>query len=375
MGSLQHQQELLSRLDEILALIQENPDRIPDHIFDTVEHICTLYNQWKHARPPSRMYSPEQQSVLQGGFQRLNQQGGAKEPPSDFDKEYSQFETKLQDIGTQLQEILQSVGIVSFDSSFLKQIKTAQAAKQNPLASRSVRFKIYQVLSAIVEALRIWILMQPIQNEQYQFFSSLLQTFLDIVRGEVKQAAVSAMGMFTQNAFRASIIARFLLNIVEIVSPDLPLLLGTDFYSTTKSTVTSLFLWYLATFSPEQIKQILNDAFSSVKRLAESEDLSLSKDAKAILKGIEFRPPYTMTPSFDDLVNLRTVLQNPDFVCDPSVEKMLAPIRRIQSLRLVCDLLNLPLGQVEYDSICASRTRKQKQSVKKGGSRFTRRHR
>jgi len=359
---------LLALLDQIAHEIEKNPDTIPENVFEGIEHLCFLYNQWHHNRTGhllTREYDESERKTLEGGFQVLTMKGGAQDN-SDFDKEYTLFEKKLKEIGTQLQEILTSVGIVSFDSSFLKTIQESYKAKQNPLLIRPFRYKIYQFLSLLVESLRIWILMSPLQPREYQLYSSLAQALLDILRGQPKQAALSAVGLFDSQAYMLSVVGRFLVNLLEIITPDITSVMGIDLYMNSKSILTSLLLWYFAHFAPDRLQQIISKAFTDIKDLLKKEDISVPKDIQADLKKLDF--PTTQAPSYDDILALQTLLQNPDLLCEPSIEKLLQPIRRVQSLRLICDLFNIPIGKNEYDAVCPTQTRK----VKRGGMRKTR---
>ena len=356
--------DLLALLDKIVQELETNPETIPENVFQGIEHLCFLYNQYHHNTSRhilSKSYSESERKILEGGFQLITMTGGAEKSKQDneFDKEYGLFQKKLQDIGTQVQEIFSSLGIVSFDSSFLKHIKESYASKQSPLVNRPFRYKIYQFLSMFVESLRIWILMSPLEDREYQLYSSLAQVVLDMLRGEAKQAALSAMGLFDAYSFKLSVIGRFLLNILELISPNLTSILGIDLYYNSKSILTSLLLWYFANFAPDRLQQIISNAFSDIKALLKKEDVSLPKEIRQDLKALDF--PLEQTPSYDDILALQTLLQSRELLCDPSIEKILQPIRRVQSLRLICDTVNIPIGMAEYDAVCPTQTRKVKQ--------------
>lgn len=360
-------EELLALLDQITKEIEQNPDTIPENVFQGIEHLCFLYNQWHHTTSGhlrAKSYDETELKALEGGFQRVVMSGGAEEP-TEFDKEYKIFEMKLGQIATQLQEILTSLGVVSFDSSSLKTLKETFKSKEGKLLNRPFRNKIYQFLSLLVESLRMWILASPLENKEYEFYSSLAQSLLDMLRGQFKQAALSSMGLFDSHAFKLSVVGRFLLNLIEIITPNLATSMGIDLYYNSKSILTSLLLWYFANFAPYRLQQIVSNAFSDIQTLLKKEDVSVPSEIKTQLKKLEF--PIDQAPSYDDILNLQTLLQSPELLCDPSVEKVLQPIRRVQSLRLVCDLFNIPIGKAEYDAVCPTQTRK----VKKGGRRKT----
>jgi hypothetical protein len=357
-------EDLLALLDAIGQEIEQNPDTIPENVFQGIEHVCFLYNQWHHAKAGhlvSKEYEESDRKKLEGGFQLVSMTGGAAAEANEFDKEYSLFQTKIEQIGTQVQEILSSLGIVSFDSSNLKKLKEVYTSKQNPLSNRPFRYKIYQFLSLLVESLRLWIFMSPLEQKDFEFYSSLAQTVLDILRGQSKQAALSATGLFDSHAFKLSVVGRFLLNLIEIIMPDFTNVVGIDLYTNSKSILTSLLLWYFANFAPDRLQEIVAKAFADIKTLVKKNDLP--KDIQTQLKALDF--PIEQTPSYDDILALQTLLQDPELLCDPSIEKLLQPIRRVQSLRLICDLFNIPIGKAEYDAVCPTQTRK----VKKGGRR------
>lgn len=370
------QEELLTLLDKILKEIEANPDTIPEHIFETIEHLCMIYNRWKHnSHIKNNFYSEKDIHQLEGGFQLLVMTGGAEdaEANKEFDIEFSALQKKLDDISTQWRELIHSLGIVSFDSSFLTNIQELQNKNANPMIRKQVRTKIYQFLSTTVEVLRMWILMSPLELSEYKFFLSLCQTFLDMLRGQTKQAALSSIGMFDKNGYKLSVVGRFLLNMVQIVTPNLEAEIGADLYQNTKSTFTALLLWSLATFAPERLQTILNDAFEEIQAIIKREKITFPEEILKELDDFEPKAPFKVTPNYDDLLNLQTLLTNPKLLCDPSVEKLLEPIRRVQTLRLLCDMLNLPLGKAEYESVCPRNTTR-KQVLKGGRRRKSRRN-
>jgi hypothetical protein len=352
-------------VDTIAQELLQNPDTIPENVFEGIEHLCFLYNQWRHNHSKhlfTKEYQDSERKTLEGGFDSISMTGGAKDN-SEFDKEYSLFEKKLKDISTQVLEIFNSLGIVSFDSSFVKNIQQTYKSKQNPLLGRPFRYKIYQFLSLLVESLRMWILISPLEEKEYQVFTSLAQTLLDLLRGQIKQAALSSMGLFDAQAYKLSVIGRFLLNLLEIITPDLTSIVGIDLYYNSKSILTSLLLWYFANFAPDRLQEIVSKAFTQIKDLIKKEDVSIPKEIQKELKDIQF--PIGEPPSYDDILALQKLLQTPELLCDPSIEKLLQPIRRVQSLRLICDLFNIPIGKAEYDAVCPTQTRK----IKRGGGR------
>jgi hypothetical protein len=353
-------EDLLALLDQIAQEIEQNPDTIPENVFQGIEHVCFLYNQWHHTKSGhilSKHYEEAERRRLEGGFQLVSMSGGAAEA-NEFDKEYALFQTKIEQIGTQLQEILSSLGVVSFDSSTLKKLKEIYTSKQTPLLNRPFRYQIYKFLSLLVESLRIWIFMSPLEQKDFEFYSSLGQTLLDILRGQSKQAALSAMGLFDSHAFKLSVVGRFLLNLIEILLPDFTNVVGIDLYYNSKSILTSLLLWYFANFAPDRLQQIVSTAFKDIKTLVKKQDIP--KEIQGQLKKLEF--PVEQAPSYEDILALQTLLQSPELLCDPSIEKLLQPIRRVQSLRLICDLFNIPIGKAEYDAVCPTQTRKAKQN-------------
>jgi hypothetical protein len=368
MEVIQKRQKILDVLTEIEQELQTNPETIPEHVFQTMEGICKLIYSAHHS--PEKVgwskklgyFTPTEGKIIEGRYGELNQIGGGEEEDRQFAEEYDRFQKLMGGIGTQWREITNSLGILT----------------TSVIARRKDFDEIFMFFSAIVEALRIWVAYSYIDSATYRVLLSFSQTILDALRGNVRQAIFSSIGLFGRNGYYISILTRFVLNIIETISPDLRGQLEFDIYKNLKTLSAAGLLWAFYTFAPLNLKSNVNILFREIQEIAKKEEISLGplisqirKSAKA--EGIDLPDlPLEQVPTYDDLQALGSLLQQPDIACLPSFEKLIAPIRSIFTLRVTLDLFGIPTGQVELDDLCStqrSTTRKVNQKQKKRKTR------
>lgn len=391
METLQKRQKILDTLNEIENELQEHPETIPDHVFRVLEGICKMVYLWKYSQQKkgwSRRlgyFTPEESEIVESRFEDLeNQAGGGAEEDKAFAEQYKQFEYILGQVGTQWREIVSALGVVTTNTinnavtkmkPYLPKemaegdIPSIQEIRSNPKARKEISESILSFFSAIVETLRIWVAYSFIDSTNYRIFLSFSQSILDTLRGQTRQALISSIGLFGHHGYYISILTRFLLNIIETVSPDLPAQIEMNMYKNMKTLTASGLLWAYYTFAPITLKFTINQIFEEIKKMAKEDNIDITpltgkikaaaKNQNIILPAI----PLENIPSYEDLQSLGSLLQNPDIACQPSFKKLIHPLRSIFTLRLTLDLLNIPTGQAELEDLCSlekSQTRKQK---------------
>ena len=291
-----HKREtILQILNEVEEELQKNPETIPEHVFQTLEGFCKLIYSWKHSNggengwtKPLGYFSAEESKILENRFSDFNQSGGGPEEDSDFKNLFGQFQKLVGDIGTQWKEISSSLGIIATNTiqNAIKKIpaeyKSLDGIRSDTLVQKKASSDIFLFFSTVVESLRLWVAIAEIDSTTYRIFLSLSQAILDTIRGNIRQAIFSSIGLFGKGGYYISVVTHFLVSIIEFVSPDLRLQMEFDIYKNIKTLSASGLLWTYYTFAPETLKYNINSVFQEVQKIAKEEDISLESITKEI---------------------------------------------------------------------------------------------
>lgn len=370
--SRQKQQRIIGILQDIQTQIHTHPEIIPDHMFQLLEGICSLVYRWREAQGkdgwstqvldlPSR-----QQTVLEGGFQTLDgffnqhQLGGGWAPsvqtgagveytsqPS-LDEGYSSVLEYMKQVGLQWNQIQQALGIVNPET-------------QEPMDG------VLGFVSLFIEGIRIWIMLHPMDSETYRFFFSVSQGMLDAVRGDLKQALLSMLGIIDQQGLMVSVLGRFMVSLAAMKSMKFKSDMSLDIYKSTKTIVTTFLLWSFSLFAPDMVKQSIADSLTQVEELATEDTIDISTIKKKFIEASANAGLRTdRIPGFADLQRLQEIFQKKDITCSPQFKQLMKPISQVFSLRLAFDLAGIPTTDSEIASVCEAKL--------KGGVRRLKRH-
>ncbi len=391
METLQKRQKIYDVLNEIEEELAKHPDTIPEHVFQTLETICKLVYLWKTSDKKSGwskqlgLLDPKEATILESRFQDFDAQvGGGEKEDEEFAAEYKMFQKKLSDIGTQWREVINALGVVAtntlqkFGASTNEDKEGEGKGKEKMTKETELASSVLTFFSTLVESLRIWVAFSYVDSATYRVLLSFSQGILDTIRGNIRQALISSLGLFGQHGYYISVLMRFVVNIIETVSPGISKDLQMDLYKNMKTISAGGLLWAYYTFAPLTLKYNINQIFEEVKKIAKEEEIALgpltSKLKKAAAeKEVEIPDlPLETVPSYEDIQVLGSLLNQPDIACLPSFKKLLYPLRSVFMLRLTLDLLNVPTGKAEIDDLCARQKNTTRKNSQKGGKKRTR---
>lgn len=359
--SKQKQQRILGILQEIQTEIHTHPETIPDHMFQMLEGICSLVYRWREAHGKDGWSKrvldlPEtQQKVLEGGFQTLdgffyqNQLGGGWAPivqkgaaveyvvqPS-LDEGYTAVLNYMKQVGMQWNQVQQALGIVNPET-------------QEPMDG------VLGFVSLFIEVIRVWIMLNPMDSETYRFFFSVSQGMLDAVRGDLKQALLSMLGVIDQRGLMLSVLGRFMITLAAMKSTKFKSEATLDIYKSTKTIVTTFLLWSFSLFAPDTVKQAISDSFTQIEDLAKEDNINISNIKKKFIDAsAKAGLRNDMIPGFADLQRLQEIFQKKDITCSPHFKQLMKPISEVFSLRLAFDLAGIPTTDSEIASVCEAK--------------------
>jgi len=277
---------------------------------------------------------------------------------------------------------MNSLGIVAtntVETILSKEMPTLQSVRNEKPAQQTGSELMFLFLSGLVEGLRIWVAYSLIDSSTYRILLSFSQGLLDTVRGNVRQAILSSIGLFGKQGYYLSILTRFIINIIETISPNLRSQMEFDVYKNMKSLTAAGLLWFYYVFAPQNLKYNINLVFRELQEIAKKEEISLGPLQTEIQKSAKEQQiqlpeiPLENTPSYDDLQVLGTLLKQPEITCLPSFQKLIAPVRSVFTLRMILDLFDIPTGQIEIEDLCMKKGTQTRKASQKGGRKKTRR--
>jgi hypothetical protein len=391
---------LYTLLNEAAAEVKKNPQTLPEHIYKTVEALSTVFYLWRNSdgeKGWSRamtdadgkpFFTEEESSAVENGFAALGpvlqekQLGGAVpliprgeiatrlknliDPRElSIDNAYYTLQRKIGEYDTQWKEIADSLGIVKGVEAG-PDIKGMTPAIPPlaipPLPYLIVRKTILPFVSYAIELLRLWLSLQPVDSQLFRFFTSFIQGFLDAIRGDAKQAILSLLGLYSKSGLMVSVAGRFIINVAELVSPDLREQFSDISYKSAKSLIVGFVLWTFSTFAPEALRAVVDQGFQKIRNLVNDVNTKITAvetqmsaaGGKAGVKVTMPRIPQEFVPSMDDIQNLQMLSRMPEVTCSPEFREIIEPMMAIPPLRLILDLMNIPTVKEDIDKTCTN---------------------
>ncbi len=393
MGS---KQELEKKLNEIESYVQQNPEQTTNHLYSFFEKATELgsqliksqgksgWSQTLHDISGQSLFTPEESKdiesyiqipsnlekvqlggalLIPGGINSLLQSPALQIDPRDISIDEAFFKLKkyLEEYDFKFKEITSQLGVLDLiqEGPDLKGI-IPMPPPIPPIPWYFSRRLAVPLASTFVEIMRVWIAILPIDFTLYRFWLSLIQTFLDAIRGDLKQAIMSSLGLFSQGGLRTGILGRFLINLLSFVSPDLQEEFAVNLYKTSKSFTVGIVLWLFSVLAPDAIRLTVNQSLELAKQTVNEfnekiKDVEQQVDTVAQKAGLEVsfpRIPEEFVPTLDDIQNIQMLARNPQVFCSPQFQAILEPLKMIPPLRFVLDMLNIPTVQEDIDATC-----------------------
>jgi hypothetical protein len=124
--------------------------------------------------------------------------------------------------------------------------------------------------------------------------------------------------------------------------------------------MVGFWLWWVSILSPDYVRATINDMIATAtkpletinEQLAKVEQQAQASAAKLGAKVIFPRLPIERIPSFDDIQNFQSLLHQPELVCSAAFQQAIQPAMSIPVLRVVLELLNIPITPEKKAEIC-----------------------
>ena len=209
---------------------------------------------------------------------------------------------------------------------------------------------ILPMINAVIEIIRILIAMSPIQFPMIRSFMSLSLALLDVLSGEWKHGVFSLLGIFGNKPMFIGIFLKILREAWMLIEPQLAKRLRTDVFMAGKSMMVGFILRMFATFAPDFIRGPIEAGVGRFRSLIDRVNETIGTfqeqaNAAAGPLGVEVQFPTIPTdlvPSFADIQNLQTIMNQPEIYCNADIRAILEPMRYVPPLRFILEMLNIP---------------------------------
>ena len=206
------------------------------------------------------------------------------------------------------------------------------------------------VIGLVIEAVRLVYSVGPMSNDITRKVLSLVLGLIDFLKGDWKQGILSMIGFFGETPLLAGLIGKVLLNLLDLVAPDIQERMAMDVYQSGKSMCIGFMLWGFANFAPDFARASARLQFDAIKKIVTDANGKIHEVEASMQKsvgpaGLELKLkdiPEDFVPTFDDMQNLQAIVRQPTIYCSKEFQEAIEPLRKIPPMRLILELMNIP---------------------------------
>jgi hypothetical protein len=310
--------------------------------------------------------------ILNGLFSERTQRGGGADPEQlanqllelagsavdpeqiSVDNLYFKMTDYLDKLDDQNRSIARQIGPVAFTSEL-----KVDPFVPNPLQIIGIpppKFQIparsiLPITNAILELFRLMVTLSPIQFPFIRNLLTITIAIFDVLRGEWKYGLFSLLGLLGNKPLLFGVFLKILRDAWLLIEPGLAKQLRTNVFRASKSMVVGFWLWSFATFAPDYIRGPLEAGVGPFRQLVDTlneQVAGFQEQANAAAKPLGIKVtfptvPTDIVPSFADIQNLQTIVQQPEVYCSAPVKALLEPVKALPPLRFVLEMLNIPM--------------------------------
>jgi hypothetical protein len=206
------------------------------------------------------------------------------------------------------------------------------------------------LITFIIETIRIIFSFGPHSNDMTRKVLSLVLGLIDILKGDWKQGILSMIGYFGQSQLVAGLTTKVLINILELVAPDLQERIIMDMYQSGKSMLVGFLLWGFANFAPEGARIVARKQFDELRSIVDKANGDIEKVEESMQSSvtplglkIKFNEiPEGFVPTFDDIQNIQAIVRQPTIYCSSEFQDIVEPLHKMPPMRLILELMSIP---------------------------------
>lgn len=391
------QGEVLRQIENVKKYLQSNQNNLPETLFEAMDGVGRTFLAYKNSKGDSNwsrravdvagnaLWSVDEGKVLEevlpivaqlgGGLTRGDMKFTAESslikpamPDLDFsiDKtadSIKQYLATIDEKNRQLSEILGPVALVKsrYPSG---DIPIGPVPPYLPVAIPIPIQLVLVMINATLEACRLLVSNHFFDIKILRQILSLVLSIFDILRGNWKDGVMTFIGVFGSSWMIYGMIGKTARWVYNFIAPDIQQRIEEDMFAGGKSMIIGSWLWLASVVSPAYIRDTINQLMETAKQPLEVLNQKISNIEKqaqvaaaSIGAKVEFpRLPLDKIPSFDDIQNFQTLLHQPEIYCSPAFRSALEPALEIPILRVVFELMNIPISEESFAKACANQT-------------------
>lgn len=384
--------ELLRQLDNLKEYAQTHKNELPGRIYtamDGISRSALAYLQSKNKHAPKgwatgavdaageALWSPEQIAVLEEAAPIALQVGGAipslqfgvgskfvlpegTTQPVSIDEMYQSVKDYVAAIDAKNREIASLIGPVAFINGLESDPAIGPLPPFLPVRLQLPARTILPILNSVLETIRILVSNSIVDSSFLRGLSSIVLAIFDVLRGNWKDGVLSLLGVVGKTPMYIGIVMKAALFVYSWISPNIQTQLENDLFAASKSAFIGGWLWLLSTVSPDYVRLSIQSLIDTAKLPLEElnkkiDEIETKTQEVAETAGVQVifpRVPIEKIPSFDDIQNFQSLLNNPEIYCSQQFQSVLAPAIGIPPLRILLELLNIPTLPLQIQERC-----------------------
>ena len=211
-----------------------------------------------------------------------------------------------------------------------------------------------------LEMLRLLVSFGPLSSNLLRNISSLVLALADLANGSWKNAILTVIGGFGSTPLLMGLMGKLLNNTFELMSPEIRRTLSKEVFRGTKSVFIGFWLYLFSIFSPSFVRDTVNQSLQQLTEPLEEFNKKIgdlgAKLQQQVGPGLRVEMqglPLQMMPSIEDIQNIQILAQRPEIYCSPEFQNAIDPLMKLVPMRLILELLNVPVQKEDKEAICA----------------------
>ena len=187
-------------------------------------------------------------------------------------------------------------------------------------------------------------------NDMNRNILSVVVAVLDLLRGDWKKAIMTIMGYFGTTPLFMGQLGKVYLTLFQTLSPNIQnnFIFGT--IDSVKSLIVGILLAVFKVAAPYELRRPIIEVLDTIAKH--------KQDIDGTLEAADLKPlPDYMAPTFNDLNNLQSLMDDPAFICSSEHQELVKTIDNSAIIHIVLQLLRIPVTERFREYHCGTETK------------------
>jgi len=187
-------------------------------------------------------------------------------------------------------------------------------------------------------------------NDMNRNILSIVVAVLDLLRGDWKKAIMTIMGYFGTTPLFMGQLGKVYLTLFQTLSPNIQnnFIFGT--IDSIKSLIVGILLAVFKVAAPYELRKPIIEVLDTIAKH--------KQDIDGTLEAADLKPlPDYMAPTFNDLNNLQSLMDDPAFICSSEHQELVKTIDNSAIIHIVLQLLRIPVTERFREYHCGTETK------------------